>query len=147
MGVAGYPEAHPEARSLEEDINNLRKKVEAGASFIISQMFFINSHFYDYLEKVKKIGIEVPVFAGIMPVFKASLLPKILELSNAAVPSGLTALIDKYGSDDTEMEKAGIEYAVNQISELTNNGVDGIHLYTMNRASLARKISSYSGLR
>jgi methylenetetrahydrofolate reductase (NADPH) len=147
MGVAGYPEVHPEAYSMEKDIKNLKKKIEAGASFIISQLFFKNDFFYRYLDMIRKMEINVPVSAGIMPVFKAKLLNKMIKLSRATVPSDLIALVEKYRDKDKEMEKAGIEYAVNQIRNLVNNGVDGIHLYTMNSASLAKKISSNSGLR
>lgn len=147
LGVAGYPESHPEAYSLEKDIKNLAKKIRAGASFIISQMFFKNDFFYVYLDKIREMGIKVPVSAGIMPVFKAKLLSKMIKLSHATVPSELISLVEKYRDNDREMEKAGIEFAVKQIEDLIKHGVDGIHLFTMNRASLAKKISSYSNLR
>ncbi len=147
LGVAGYPEVHPEAYSMEKDIKNLKKKIEAGASFIISQLFFKNDFFYRYLDIIRKTGINVPVSAGIMPVFRAKLLNKMIKLSRATVPSELIAIVDKFRDKDKDMEKAGIEYAVNQIRDLMDNGVDGVHLYTMNSASLAKKISSYSGLR
>ena len=133
--------------TLEKDIKNLAKKINAGASFIITQMFFKNDFFYAYLEKIKKIGIKVPVSAGIMPVFKAKLLSKMIKLSHATVPSKLISLVEKYRDNDIDMEKAGIEFAVKQIEDLLKHGVDGIHLFTMNRASLAKKISYYSGLR
>jgi methylenetetrahydrofolate reductase (NADPH) len=147
MGVAGYPEGHPEAYSMEKDIKNLKRKIEAGASFIISQLFFKNEFFYRYLDTIRKIGVNVPVSAGIMPVFKAKLLTKMIKLSHATVPSELIAIVDKYEGKDEDMEKAGIDYAVKQIIDLKDNGVDGVHLYTMNSAYLAKKISSYSGLR
>jgi methylenetetrahydrofolate reductase (NADPH) len=147
IGVAGYPEGHPEAYSMEKDIKNLKRKIEAGASFIISQLFFKNEFFYRYLDTIRKIGVNVPVSAGIMPVFKTKLLTKMIKLSHATVPSELIAIVDKYRDKDEDMEKAGIEYAVKQIRDLKDNGVEGIHLYTMNSASLAKKISSYSGLR
>ena len=147
LGVAGYPEGHPEAYSIEKDIKNLAKKIQAGGSFIISQMFFKNDFFYAYLDKIRKIGISVPVSAGIMPVFKAKLLAKMIKLSHATLPADLIGIIEKYRDNDSEMEKAGIEFAVNQIEDLIKHGVEGIHLFTMNRASLAKKISSASGLR
>jgi methylenetetrahydrofolate reductase (NADPH) len=147
LGVAGYPEVHPEAYSMEKDIKKLKKKIDAGASFIISQLFFKNDFFYRYLDMIRKMGINVPVSAGIMPVFKAKLLNKMIKLSRATVPSDLIAIVEKYKDKDKEMEKAGIEYAVNQIRDLIDNGVDGVHLFTMNCAYLAKKISSYSGLR
>jgi methylenetetrahydrofolate reductase (NADPH) len=147
LGVAGYPEGHPEAYSMEKDIKNLTKKIQAGASFIITQMFFKNDFFYVYLDKIREMGISVPASAGIMPVFKAKLLSKMINLSRATIPSSLISLIEKYGDNDSEMEKAGIEFAVGQIEDLIKHGVEGIHLFTMNRASLAKKISSYSNLR
>ncbi len=147
LGVAGYPEGHPEAYSIEKDIKNLIKKIQAGASFIITQMFFKNDFFYLYLDKLREMEISVPVSAGIMPVFKAKLLSKMINLSHATIPSRLISLIEKYGDNESEMEKAGIEFAVGQIEDLIDHGVEGIHLFTMNRSSLARKISSYSNLR
>ncbi len=147
LGAAGYPEGHPEAYSLEKDIKNLARKIQAGASFVITQMFFKNDFFYAYLDKIKKLGINVPLSAGIMPVFKAKLLSKMIKLSRATVPSELISLVEKYRDNDVEMEKAGIEFATKQIEDLIKHGVDGIHLFTMNRASLAKKISSYSNLR
>ena len=147
LGVAGYPEGHPEAYSLEKDIKNLSGKIQAGASFIITQMFFKNDFFYSYLDKIRETGIDVPVSAGIMPVFKAKLLSKMIKLSHATVPSELISVVEKYRDNDREMEKAGIEFAVKQIKDLVKHGVEGIHLFTMNRASLAKKISSYSDLR
>jgi methylenetetrahydrofolate reductase (NADPH) len=147
LGVAGYPEGHPEAYSLEKDIKNLGEKIKAGASFVITQMFFKNDFFYLYLDKIRKMKIRVPVSAGIMPVFKAKLLSKMIKLSHAKVPSELVSIVEKYRDNNLEMEKAGIEFAVKQIEDLIKHGVDGIHLFTMNRASLAKKISSYSGLR
>jgi methylenetetrahydrofolate reductase (NADPH) len=147
LGVAGYPEGHPEAHSMEKDINNLARKIQAGASFVITQMFFKNDFFYIYLDKIREKGITVPVSAGIMPVFKAKLLSKMIKLSHATVPSELISIVEKYRDKDEEMEKAGIEFAVKQIEDLIKHKVDGIHLFTMNRASIAKKISSYSGLR
>ncbi len=147
LGVAGYPEGHPEAYSLEKDIKNLVRKIHSGASFVITQMFFKNDFFYAYLDKIKKIGIKVPVSAGIMPVFKAKLLSRMIKLSRATVPSELISIVEKYKENDVEMEKAGIEFATKQIEDLIKHGVDGIHLFTINRASLAKKISSYSNLR
>jgi methylenetetrahydrofolate reductase (NADPH) len=147
LGAAGYPEGHPEAYSLEKDIKNLKGKIQAGASFIITQMFFKNDFFYLYLEKIREMGITVPVSAGIMPVFKARLLSKMIKLSHATVPSELVSIIDKYRDNDIDMEKAGIEFAVKQTEDLIKHGVDGIHLFTMNRASIAKKISYHSNLR
>ncbi len=114
---------------------------------MISQMFFHNDLFYMYLDKIRKEGIKIPVSAGIMPDFKANLLSKMIKLSHATLPAGLIKIVEKYRDNDAEMETAGIEFAVRQIEDLIKHGVEGVHLFTMNRASLAEKISSFSGLR
>ncbi|MBN1693958.1 methylenetetrahydrofolate reductase [NAD(P)H] [candidate division WOR-3 bacterium] len=147
LGVAGYPEGHPEAYSLEKDIKNLARKIQSGASFLITQMFFKNDFFYTYLDKIREMGINVPVSAGIMPVFKAKLLSRMIKLSRATVPSELISIVEKYRDNDEEMEKAGVEFAAKQIQDLIKHGIEGIHLFTMNRASIAKNISSYAGLR
>lgn len=141
IGVAGYPEGHPESESIEKDIYYLKKKVDCGAEFIITQLFFDNDYFYRFMERVREAGIDVPVSAGVMPVFKASLVKKMVSLSGAAVPDNLKSIIEKYSDSPDDMEKAGIDFARNQIEDILACGsANGIHLYTMNRASLARRI-------
>lgn len=142
-----YPEGHPEAANLDEDIANLKKKVDAGASHLVSQLFFDNSFFYNFLEKARKAGINVPVEAGIMPCVNAKQIQRMVSMCGASLPHKFTRLIARYENNPDAMRDAGIAYAVDQIVDLAANGVDGIHLYTMNNPYIARKISeSVSGI-
>ncbi len=140
--IAGacYPDKHFEARDYDEDIANLKKKVDNGCSFLISQLFFDNEKFYLMQELMDKAGIKVPVSAGIMPITNAKMLGTTVTLSGTSVPKSLSDLIARYGENDEDMRKAGIEYAINQIRELLDHGVDGIHLYVMNKPEVAREI-------
>lgn len=138
---ACYPECHPEAKDMIEDIRNLKKKVDAGAEHLISQLFFENSHFYDFLEKARIAGINVPIEAGIMPCTNAKQIQRMVSMCGASLPPKFTKMIQRYGDNDEAMRDAGIAYAVDQIIDLVANGVDGIHLYTMNNPYIARKIS------
>lgn len=142
MGVAGacYPEVHAEAESELQDILNLKKKVDAGTDFLISQLFFDNEVFYRFMEKVRIAGINVPVEAGIMPVTSATQILRMVDMCGASLPRKFSMMIQKYGSNPTAMRDAGIAYAVNQIVDLIANGVEGIHLYTMNNPYVATKI-------
>lgn len=136
-----YPEVHPEAASSVEDIKNLKKKVEAGASHLISQLFFDNGSFMDFLEKARIAGINVPIEAGIMPCVNANQIKRMVTMCGASLPLKFTKMINRYGDDPEAMRDAGIAYAVDQIIDLVAQGVDGIHLYTMNNPYIARKIS------
>ena len=138
---ACYPECHPEAKDMIDDIRNLKKKVDAGAEHLISQLFFENSHFYDFLEKARIAGINVPIEAGIMPCTNAKQIQRMVSMCGASLPPKFTKMIHRYGDNDEAMRDAGIAYAVDQIIDLVANGVDGIHLYTMNNPYIARKIS------
>lgn len=138
---ACYPEGHPEAKSFDEDIANLKTKVEAGASHLMSQLFFDNDMFYRFLEKARAVGINVPIEAGIMPCINAKQIQRMITMCGASLPHKFTRLIARYGDNPEAMRDAGIAYAVDQIIDLAANGVDGIHLYTMNNPYVARKIS------
>ncbi|MDE6025959.1 MAG: methylenetetrahydrofolate reductase [NAD(P)H] [Lachnospiraceae bacterium] len=140
IAAACYPEIHPESASREEDIEHLKYKVEQGAGCLISQMFFENSVYYSFLEDIRKAGIDVPVLAGIMPITTAKQLGTSVQLSGSSVPNELSSMIAKYGGDPDDMKKAGIDYAVRQIEDLKKNGVDGVHLYTMNKADVTMAI-------
>ena len=141
MAGACYPEKHFECFSMESDLNNLKKKQEAGAEFFISQMFFDNDYYYSFLEKAAKKGITVPVCAGIMPITSAKQLGTTLTLSGSSIPKALTDLIATYGDTPDEMRKAGIDFAIRQIRDLQENGVNDIHLYTMNKPKMAAEIA------
>ncbi len=141
--IAGacYPECHPDADSLVDDIINLKKKVEAGASHLISQLFFDNSVFYEFREKTAIAGINVPIEAGIMPVVNKRQIERMVTTCGASLPRKFVRIMQKYEDNPEALRDAGIAYAVNQIVDLVASGVDGIHLYTMNNAYVARKIS------
>ena len=131
---------HPESKNQNEDINYLKLKQDMGADFITTQMFFDNSIFYNFMYKLRSAGVTIPVVAGIMPVTNVNQLKKIKELSNANIPSKFLSIADKFQDDKDSMKQAGIIYACNQIIDLISNGVNNIHIYTMNNASVAKQI-------
>ncbi len=144
LDIAGacYPEKHFEAPSLEEDLRHLKEKVDAGVTSLISQMFFDNQYFYRFLDKARALGIDVPIHAGIMPITTAKQLGTTVSLSGSSVPKELADIIATYGDDKEDMRKAGIDYAVRQIRDLKEHGVDGIHLYSMNKVKTTAEICS-----
>ena len=143
LGFSGacYPEGHVECESLDKDIENLKIKVDAGASHLISQLFFDNSSFYKFIEKARAAGINVPIEAGIMPCVNAKQIQRMVGMCGASLPTKFTKMIARYENNPEAMRSAGIAYAVDQIIDLCANGVDGIHLYTMNNPVIARKIA------
>lgn len=144
LQIAGacYPEKHYEAESFESDLVHLKQKVDAGVTFLISQLFFHNDIFYRFQERVADAGITVPVCAGIMPITSAKQIGTSVTLSGSSVPKELADLIANYGENPEDMRKAGIDYAVRQILDLKKHGVDGIHIYTMNRPKMTAEIVS-----
>lgn len=138
---ACYPEVHQEAEDLKTDVSNLKKKVDAGASHLISQLFFDNDSFYEFLEEARDAGIDVPIEAGIMPVTNKSQIERMVSMCGASIPAKLSKLLQRFGDDKMAMRDAGISYAIDQIMDLVANGVDGVHIYTMNDAYVARKIT------
>ncbi len=138
---ACYPEGHCEAASLDEDIENLKRKVDAGATHLISQLFFDNGQFYNFMDKVEKAGIRVPIEAGIMPVVNKSQIERTVSMCGASFPVKFSKMINKYADDPTALKDAGIAFATEQIIDLINNDVRGIHLYTMNRVEVATRIT------
>ena len=140
--IAGacYPEIHPESESRESDLYYLKQKVDTGVDFLITQMFFNNHKFYKFRELAEKKGIHVPISAGIMPITSAKQLGTSVTLSGTSVPGELSSLVAKYADAPEDLRKAGIEYAVKQIEDLIANTVDGIHIYTMNKADTAKEI-------
>ena len=141
ISAACYPEVHPEAASAEEDLAHLKTKVDAGTSLLISQLFFDNEIFYRFLERTAKVGITVPIQAGIMPLTNPRQSRHIIKLCNPHIPASLQTLIDRYQDDDKSFAKAGIEYANKQIADLIEHNVDGVHLYTMNSSQTAQAIT------
>lgn len=138
---ACYAEVHQEAPNMVEDIKNLKKKVDAGADHLISQLFLDNNAFHSFIEKVRIAGIDVPVEAGIMPVTNKSQIERMVTMCGASIPAKVSKMLHKFGDNPEAMRDAGISYAVDQIVDLVANGVDGIHIYTMNDPYVARKIS------
>lgn len=138
---ACYPEVHLESKNVDDDIDNLRKKVDSGAEHLMSQLFFDNSFFYDFRDRARNAGINVPIEAGIMPVSNKSQIERMVSMCGASLPQKFVKMIQKYEFKPEALRDAGIAYAVDQIVDLISNGVDGIHLYTMNNPYIARKIS------
>ncbi|WEV42604.1 methylenetetrahydrofolate reductase [NAD(P)H] [Bifidobacterium sp. ESL0682] len=139
---ACYPECHMEASCLEEDVDNLKKKVDAGVSHLITQLFYNNEDFYRFLDLARSKDIDVPIEAGIMPIRSAKSVNNMTTRNGSEIPSAVQRLVDKWGDDTPSLQQAGIVYASEQIADLVAHGVDGIHLYTMNRPALARRIWS-----
>ena len=137
---ACYPEGHYESKSLDEDIHNLKYKIGAGANVLITQLFFDNKCFYEFLGKARQMGIKVPISAGIMPIVNSRQIERTVALSGASLPPEFTKMISTYEHDPEGLFEAGIKYAVDQIRDLIKNGVDGIHLYTMNNPKVALRV-------
>lgn len=137
---ACYPECHPQSRDLDEDIQYLKVKVDAGASHLISQLFYDNADYLRFLDKARAAGIDVPIEAGIMPVTNAASVRRMAGMCSSKVPERLAVLLDRWGDDPATLREAGIIYASEQIADLVARGVDGIHLYTMNHPGVTRRI-------
>ena len=140
IGGACYPECHPESRSQEEDIQHLKEKVDAGCSFLTTQMFFDNNLLYNFLYKIREAGISVPVVAGIMPITNAKQIDRAIKLSGSFIPQRFKTLVDRFGNDPFAMKQAGIAYATDQIIDLYANGINNVHVYSMNKPEVARQI-------
>ena len=140
IGGACYPEGHVECTHKSDDIRFLKEKVDAGCNFLTTQMFFDNNIFYNFLYRVKDIGINVPVVPGIMPITTAKQLSRSVQLSGTSVPERFKAIVDRFGDDPVSMRQAGIIYASEQIIDLIANGVNHIHVYSMNKPDVAADI-------
>lgn len=142
IGGACYPEVHPESINQKEDIRRLGEKVDAGCDFLTTQMFFDNNLLYNFLYKIREAGITVPVIAGIMPITSAAQVERAVKLSGSFMPQRFKALVDKFGTYPDAMMQAGIAYATDQIIDLYANGITNVHVYTMNKPEVARRIQS-----
>ena len=140
IGGACYPEGHIESDCIETDVYYIKRKVEAGVDFLITQLFFDNEHLYDYINKIRQAGINIPITAGIMPMLSKKQIERCLSFSKAALPKKFTRILEKYGHNSAALQEAGIIYATDQIIDLLSWGVDGIHLYSMNRPEVTKKI-------
>ncbi|MDY5050997.1 MAG: methylenetetrahydrofolate reductase, partial [Candidatus Mucispirillum faecigallinarum] len=138
IGVAGYPEKHPESPSFEKDIEMLKYKVDMGASFIITQLFFDNEYFYRFRERAEKAGINVPIVAGIMPIVNFSQIERFKVMCSSHIPENLIKSME--GKSEEDIASIGIDYAVKQCEDLVKNQVAGLHFYTLNRSMATKRI-------
>ena len=140
IGGACYPDGHPESPSLEDDIRFLKEKTDAGLDFLTTQMFFDNNLYYDFLDRVGRMAIDAPVIPGIMPITSVNQIDRVISLSGSLLPREFLNLVERYGSDAVAMHDAGVDYAMRQIRNLFDNGVKNVHVYTMNKPNVAKKI-------
>ena len=143
IGAACYPECHIECRDSVTDLKNLKTKVESGPDFLITQLFFDNNLYYSFMEKLDILGVDLPVSAGIMPVINKKQIERITSLCGASIPDKFRRMMDKYEDNPAALKEAGTAYATEQIIDLLSSGADGIHLYSMNRPEVARKIINH----
>lgn len=142
IGGACYPEIHPESADQREDIKYLKEKVDAGCSFLTTQMFFDNNLLYNFLYKIREAGITVPIIPGVMPITNANQVERAVKLSGSFMPQRFKSLVDKFGHSPEAMKQAGIAYATDQIIDLFANGITNVHVYSMNKPDVAAKIQS-----
>ena len=142
VGAACYPEGHPESGGRLRDIEFLRRKVDAGVDFLTTQMFFDNGILYNFLFRMLRAGIDVPVCAGVMPICDARQVERVMKLSGSLMPPRFAAIADRFAHDPAAMTQAGIAFATEQIIDLIANGVNHIHLYTMNKPWIAKAVMS-----
>ena len=140
--IAGacYPEIHPESENRIEEMKNLKKKVDAGAEILLSQLFFNNKTFYEFVEVCRIAGMDVPITPGIMPALNASQINRMVTMCGATLPPSFRKIMDRFGNNKEALFDAGMSYALSQIIDLLANDVDGIHLYTMNNPVVAKRI-------
>lgn len=140
IGGACYPEIHPESTDSKEDIKHLKEKVDAGCDFLTTQMFFDNNLLYSFLYKIREAGITVPVVPGIMPITNARQVEHAIKLSGSFMPQRFKSIVDRFGNDDASMLQAGVAYATDQIIDLFANGINHVHVYSMNKPQVAASI-------
>ena len=140
IGGACYPEIHPESANQKEDILHLKEKVDAGCSFLTTQMFFDNNLLYNFLYKIREAGITVPIIPGIMPITNGNQVERSIKLSGSFMPQRFKSLVDKFGTSPAAMKQAGIAYATDQIIDLFANGITNVHVYSMNKPDVAEAI-------
>ena len=142
IGGACYPEIHPESADRREDILHLKEKVDAGCDFLTTQMFFDNNLLYSFLYKIREAGIAVPIVPGIMPITNARQVERAIKLSGSFMPQRFKSIVDRFGGDDASMLQAGVAYATDQIIDLYANGINHVHVYSMNKPQVAAGIVS-----
>jgi methylenetetrahydrofolate reductase (NADPH) len=148
IGVAGFPEGHPLTPNRLVEMDHLKAKVDAGADYICTQLFFDNHDFYDFRERCALAGIHVPIIAGIMPITTTNGMKRMADLSGGSVfPARLLKALQRAGSDPEAVRRVGLHYATEQCADLLNNNVSGIHFYTLNQSSATREIYASLGLK
>lgn len=146
IAAAAHPEGHPECRRLNEDLNHLKFKVDCGVDFLITQLFFDNRVYYDFVDRALAKGVSCPMVPGIMPVLNAHQVKRMIYLCGASIPARLLSLVDRFENSPADMEKAGIEYASQQVMDLLHSGSPGVHLYTMNKPAQISQIVANVGI-
>ena len=148
FGLAGacYPEGHVESSDLGKDIEYARLKVEEGADFLVTQLFYDNSHFFEFIDRAAKAGINVPIVPGVLPILTTAQIRRFTGLCGATIPAELDRQLEKYAGDDDAVRELGIEYATNQVRELWDSGVPGVHFYVLNRSYSVSKILDNLGI-
>lgn len=142
IGGACYPENHPESANSRSDIESLKIKVESGCEYLTTQMFFDNNILYNFMYRLYRAGVDVPVVAGIMPVTNAAQIKRICSISQTSLPQRFLRLVDRYGDNPKAMKQAGIAYATEQIIDLYANGLNAVHVYSMNKPDIAKAIQN-----
>ena len=142
VGAAAYPEGHAACLDLDEDVRHLREKQDAGAQFFVTQLFFDNRFAYKFLDKCRAARIRVPITFGIMPFMSKAQVSRMVFMCGASLPSPLVKVLARWEHDPESLRKAGIEYACQQLIGLAEHGVDGVHLYSMNKPDVAREITA-----
>lgn len=145
LGGAAYPEGHPESATMQEDIEHTKAKVAAGLDFLVTQMFFDNNVLYNYMFRLLRAGIQVPVVPGIMPVTSAQQINRICQLSGTKLPPNFRSMVEKFASRPAALQQAGINYAVGQLIDLIANGFNNVHIYTMNKPQVLGGIMAAMG--
>ena len=140
VGGACYPEVHPDSADRNADIEGLKRKVEAGCEYLTTQMFFDNNIFFNFMYRIREAGITVPVIPGIMPITKRAQVKNVVKLSGCNVPERFKNIVDRFGDTESAMSQAGVAYATDQIIDLIANGVNHIHIYSMNKPEIAKAI-------
>lgn len=140
VGGACYPEVHPDSANRKEDILGLKRKVDAGCEYLTTQMFFDNNIFFNFMYRIREAGITVPVIPGIMPITKRAQVKNAVKLSGCNVPERFKNIVDRFGDTESAMSQAGVAYATDQIIDLIANGVNHIHIYSMNKPEIAKAI-------
>ena len=142
IAIAGYPEKHLEAPNFEIDLENLKRKVDAGADIIITQLFFDNQHYYDYVKKVREVGIDIPIIPGLMPILSSKQIMKITNMCGTNFPEKLKNKLENSADNDAYAEELGIKQCIMQAKDLLENGVPGIHFYVLNKSAHIKRILS-----